>query len=52
MSEELLMRQDVQVLNRRFLRKGLRVVPLQYCGQKAVLYVYRPAKLAQDICQI
>ena len=44
------MRRDLQAFNRRFQCKGLRVVPLRYRGKKALLYVYRPAKLAEDLC--
>ena len=47
---EAQMRRDLQAFNRRFQCKGLRVVPLRYRGKKALLYVYRPAKLAEDLC--
>lgn len=43
------MRCDVQSLNRRLQHKGLRVVPMRYRNRRALLYVYRPAKLAQDL---
>ena len=43
------MRRDVQDLNRRLQNKGLRVVPMRFFEQRALLYVYRPAKLAKDL---
>lgn len=35
--------------NRTLVKKGLRVLPLRYSGDRALVYVYRPAKLSQDL---
>ncbi len=35
--------------NRVLVQKGLRVLPLRYRGGQALIYVYRPARLAQDL---
>ncbi len=43
------MRRDVQSLNRSLQNKGLCVVPMRYCDRRALLYVYRPARLAEDL---
>ncbi len=43
------LRESVCALNRRFRRKGLHVVPLRYRNGRALLYVYRPGKLAKDL---
>jgi len=36
-------------LNRRFAPKGLRLLPLRYSEKKALIYVFRPAKLRSDL---
>ena len=43
------LRESVCALNRRFRSKGLQVVPLRYRDGRALLYVYRPGKLAEDL---
>ena len=43
------LRETVCKLNSRFGKKGLQVVPLRYREGRALLYVYRPAKLAKDL---
>ena len=50
-ADEEALRESLRGWNRRLLQKGLRVVPLQYCGKRALLYVYRPARLADDLRQ-
>ena len=36
-------------LNSRLCRKGLRVVPLRFSEKKALIYLYRPRQLAEDL---
>ena len=43
-ADENALRESLRGWNRRLLQKGLRVVPLQYCGGRALLYVYRPRR--------
>lgn len=45
--EELL--RSVRRMNKRLNPKGLRVLPLRYSGAKALIYIYRPRKLAEDL---
>lgn len=35
--------------NRRLLPKGVRVLPLRYSGNRALIYAYRPGKLSTDL---
>lgn len=46
-SEE--MKDSVRKLNKIFVKKGLRVLPLRYRNNSALIYVYRPSKLSQDL---
>ena len=39
---------DIRDLNRLLSPKGLRVMPLQFKNQRALIYMYRPALLEQD----
>ena len=43
------MRASLREWNRRFAKKGLRVVPLTFCDNKALLYLYRPSRLMRDL---
>ena len=43
------LRQDLRSLNRRFAAKGLRIIPLRCKENRALLYLYRPKKLADDL---
>lgn len=45
------LRQSLREWNRRLGHKGLRIVPLQYGGERVLLYVYRPTRLAADLRQ-
>ena len=45
--EELLA--SVRGLNRRFRNKGLRVLPLRFSENKALIYLYRPRMLSEDL---
>lgn len=40
---------DIRSLNRRLVPKGLRILPLRYTADWALIYVYRPADLAADL---
>ena len=40
---------DLRAFNRRLSRKGLRLLPMQYKGNRALIYVYRPKHLARDL---
>lgn len=39
----------IKELNRKLVPKGLRVIPLRFSGNCALIYVFRPAKLASDL---
>lgn len=43
------MRKDVRKLNRILVKKGLRVLPLRFRNNRALIYVYRPSKLSGDL---
>lgn len=43
------LRKTVRDLNKRLVPKGLRILPLQFTEQKALMYVYRPSGLRQDL---
>ena len=36
-------------LNRIFVKKGLRAIPLRYKDDRALIYIYRPTKLNEDL---
>ncbi len=40
---------DIRGINRKLVPKGLCMVPLRLAEGKALLYLYRPRKLAQDL---
>ena len=43
------MRRAVRQRNRQFAKKGLRVLPLRYRKNKALIYIYRPSHLRKDL---
>lgn len=43
------MRDSIRFWNRRFQKKGVRVLPLRYRNRQALIYLYRPAQLADDL---
>ena len=45
--EEL--RESLRRINRQLQAKGIRIVPVQISGDRALLYMYRPARLEQDL---
>lgn len=49
-SEEAL-RDSVRRINKRLGPKGLRLLPLRLSDKKALIYLYRPAKLRSDLAQ-
>ena len=42
-------RKDVRLLNRMLVPKGLRILPLSCAKHRALIYLYRPARLKQDL---
>jgi len=47
--EQLL--ESIRTLNLKFAKKGLRLLPLRFSESKALVYLYRPGKLRQDLSQ-
>lgn len=45
------MKQSVRNLNTVLVKKGLRVLPLRFQNNRALIYVYRPSKLSKDLQQ-
>lgn len=43
------MRSCVRCWNRRLTGKGLRILPLCFENGRALIYVYRPARLSRDL---
>ena len=43
------LRSFIRQTNRKLIRKGLRVLPLRFTDEKALIYVYRPGKLSFDL---
>lgn len=39
----------VRKLNRMLGPKGIRVIPLEYVGKRALIYIYRPSRLREDL---
>ncbi|MGN0178486.1 MAG: DUF3793 family protein [Monoglobaceae bacterium] len=50
-NDESEMRQSIRNLNAVLVKKGLRVLPLKFQNNRALIYVYRPSKLSQDLKQ-
>ncbi len=40
---------SVRQLNKRLTPKGLRILPLRFSEKKALIYLYRPKKLSEDL---
>ena len=40
---------DLSCLNRKLVPKGIRILPLRICGERALIYVYRPHALERDL---
>lgn len=43
------MRKTIRLWNKILIPKGLRVLPLRYCDNRVLVYIYRPAKLKTDL---
>lgn len=43
------LRKELRHLSRIFVKKGLRIVPLRIGESSALIYVYRPSKLREDL---
>ena len=43
------MRDEIRRWNRQLGKKGLRFLPLRFRNNRALIYVYRPAKLSRDL---
>ncbi|MDO4482257.1 MAG: DUF3793 family protein [Bacillota bacterium] len=41
--------EDIRGLNKRLVPKGLRVLPLSYRDERALIYVFRPKNLERDL---
>lgn len=40
---------DIRILNKRLSPKGLRIIPMRYMEKRALLYLYRPSHLKEDL---
>lgn len=40
---------EIRKLNRILVKKGLRVLPLRFSGDRALIYIYRPLRLTKDL---
>lgn len=43
------MRAAVRLWNKALSKKGIRLVPLRYCRNRALIYIYRPSRLKNDL---
>lgn len=46
---ENILKNEIRNLNRKLRKKRLRIIPLRISNQKALIYVYRPSKLKEDL---
>lgn len=44
------LREELRCWNRRLAGKGIRILPMRFADGRALIYVYRPAQLAHDLC--
>lgn len=42
---------SIRTLNRKLVKKGLRLLPLRFTESKALIYLYRPGKLRKDFAR-
>ncbi len=40
---------DIRSLNKRLVPRGVRIIPLKVTKQRALIYMYRPARLKEDL---
>lgn len=45
------MKESMRHFNKRLVRKGLRILPLRFRDNRALIYVYRPSRLMYDLQQ-
>jgi len=45
------LRRTIRILNKQLRPKGLRLLPLRFIDGKALMYIYRPSCLQQDLAQ-
>lgn len=43
------LRDTIRRLNKQLTPKGLRIIPLRFSGNRALIYFYRPKKLSEDL---
>lgn len=43
------MRESIRNLNRRMVPRGVRMLPVKEVGDRTLIYMYRPQKLAEDL---
>ena len=48
-SDEYEMKESIRCWNKMLAKKGLRILPMRYRNGRALIYVYRPAKLNIDL---
>lgn len=42
--------ESIRRLNTRLVPRGVRMIPVKITGNRALIYVYRPKKLSNDLC--
>ena len=42
--------ENIRRLNVRLVPRGVRMVPVKFAGDRALIYMYRPKKLSKDLC--
>lgn len=48
-TDETELKQCIRCWNKRFVKKGLRIIPVRFQNGRALIYVYRPSKLDKDL---
>lgn len=43
------MNESIRDYNSKFKKNGLRIIPLRFEDNKALIYLYRPLKLSKDL---
>lgn len=47
--ESGMLAEDIRSLNKRLVPRGVRIIPLKVTEQRALIYMYRPTKLREDL---
>ena len=42
-------KRDIRKLNSMLVKNGLKALPLRFSGNRALIYVYRPTRLTEDL---